>query len=93
MAKPSPSVARVERGAISLDIEEVVHDLAGEEAVCDLCSATLEEWDGRDDQPPRAIPPYQSRERGLSRAVVIIAGLSPAQAIRSRRAWASAYDV
>jgi hypothetical protein len=31
----------------SLPLEEVVHDLAAEEAVCDLCSAAIEEWEGQ----------------------------------------------
>jgi transposase len=31
----------------SLPLEEVVHDLAAEDAICDLCSASLEEWDGQ----------------------------------------------
>jgi transposase len=31
----------------SLPLEEVVHDLATEDAVCDLCSASLDEWEGQ----------------------------------------------
>ena len=31
----------------SLPLEEVVHDLATEDAVCDLCSASLDEWAGQ----------------------------------------------